>query len=149
MTPAGEWLDLGRVGELHPTYLATIEVRSDRVAFATLDLDFLGLLRAPARRLSPPPRVPHVDRDLAVIRPGDAPAGEVEDLIRETGGPILEDVRLFDWYAGPPLADGEVSLAYRLRLQDPERTLTDVEVDGVLRRIIDALESRLGARIRS
>jgi len=140
---------LGRVGELDPRYLAALDVRAERVAFALLDLAQLVAATEGARRVTSWPRVPAVERDLALIVAAGQAAGEVEALIREAAGELLRELRLFDRYEGPPLGAEEVSLAYRLRLQASERTLTDADVDALLERLVALLGDRLGARLRS
>ena len=139
---------LGRVGELDPRYVAATGVRAERVAFALIDLAVLLAASGGARRITPWPRVPAVERDLALIVPLGQPAGDVEALIRAEAGELLRELRLFDRYEGPPLGAGELSLAYRLRLQAADRTLTDEDVDALLERLVVALGERLGARLR-
>ncbi|MDQ3870422.1 MAG: phenylalanine--tRNA ligase subunit beta [Chloroflexota bacterium] len=141
-------VELGRVTELDPRYLAQAGVRAERVAFASLHLDVLERLVPERVAVVPVARVPLVERDLAVVVDAARPAADVESVVRATAGELLRDVRLFDRYEGPPLAEGEVSLAYRLRLQAPEHTLTDEEVDEVVARIEATLRDRLGARLR-
>ena len=69
-------------------------------------------------------------------------------VIREAAGPLLQSLRLFDRYQGPPLSGHEVSLAWRLRFQPLERPLEDHELDELVRGIITALRERLGGRGR-
>ncbi len=145
----GNGIELGRVGELHPAYVAACGSRAERVAFATLRVHPLAQAGEQTVRIVPWPRVPAVERDLALIVPADQPAGAVEALIRAEAGDRLRAVHLFDRYVGPPLAAGEVSLAYRLRLQAADQTLTDDDVERLLARIVSALEQRLGARRRA
>ena len=144
----GERHALGRLGELDPRYLAALESRVEQVAYAELDVGALAALRPARLRVVPLPRVPAVERDLAVVVAEARPASDIEEVIREAGGILLRDVRLFDRYQGPTIGDDEVSLGYRLRIQDPRRTLTDDEVDALLAGIVDALRTRVGARIR-
>jgi phenylalanyl-tRNA synthetase beta chain len=141
-------VELGRVVELDPRYLAAADVRAERAVVALVDLDVLADILPESRRVRQLAHVPAVERDLAVVVKADQPAGAVEELIRTESGPLLRELRLFDRYIGPPLADGEVSLAFRLRLQAEDRTLTDTEVEGVLDRALGALADRLGARLR-
>ncbi|MGZ3586597.1 MAG: phenylalanine--tRNA ligase subunit beta [Candidatus Limnocylindrales bacterium] len=145
---APEGTILGRVGELDPRYLAACEARAERIAFALLDLAVLAGRVEVNRRVVPWPRVPAVERDLALIVPEGQAAGEVEAVIRHEAGELLRGLRLFDRYVGPPLGPGEVSLAYRLRLQAPERTLTDADVEALLARVVASLGAQLGARLR-
>ncbi len=147
--PAGNLLDLGRVFEPHPRYLEAAEARASHVAVALVSLDALQAALPRSQRYAPFPRVPAVERDLAVVVAESRPAGEVAGTIREAAAPLLRELRLFDVYHGAPLAQGERSLAFRLTLQAEGRTLTDEEIDAAVARIVEALGSRLGARIRS
>ena len=140
---------LGRVFQPHPAYLEAAEVRSTHVAVALLDLDVLQAAIPAVRRYVPFPRVPAVERDLAIVVGDGTAAGEVERVVRDAAAPLLRTLRLFDVYAGAPLAPGERSLAFRLTLQSPERTLTDEEIDATVGRVVDALRTRLGAHIRA
>ncbi len=141
--------ELGRVFELHPAYLEAAEVRSGHVAVAFINLDALESAVPAARRYVPFPRVPAVERDLAVVIGEGRATGDVEAVVRESAAPLLRELRVFDVYAGAPLADGERSLAFRLTLQAADRTLTDDDIDATMARVIVALTARLGARIRS
>ena len=73
-------------------------------------------------------RFPSSDIDLAFEVDEDVPASAVEDAIRSAGGDLLWSVRLFDVYRGAGVAEGRRSLAYTLRLQAADRTLTDADV---------------------
>jgi phenylalanyl-tRNA synthetase beta chain len=147
--PDGAMLDLGRIFEPHPRYLEAVGTRVSHVAVALLSLEVLERAVPPARRYTPVPRVPAVERDLAVVVDGQVPAGSVAAVIREAAGPLLRGLRLFDLYHGAPLDPEERSLAYRLTLQTADRTLTDEEIDAVMARTVDLLGRRLGARIRA
>jgi phenylalanyl-tRNA synthetase beta chain len=145
----GPAVQLGRVSELHPSYLAAYEIRAARVAYAEIDFEELER-RVPQRRaVQTPPRVPAVERDLAVIVPESQPAAGVEAVIRDAAGELLREVDLLSRYEGPQLAPDEVSLAYRLRLQAADRTLTEEEVRALLDAVTRALAERLGARLRA
>ena len=76
------------------------------------------------------------------------PAASVEKTLRQEGGGLLESVALFDVYRGPGAPEGTRSLAYRLRLCAPDRTLTDQEVAEVRARCIAAVEQAHRARLR-
>ncbi|HEY7941472.1 MAG TPA: phenylalanine--tRNA ligase subunit beta [Candidatus Limnocylindrales bacterium] len=146
---AGSPGEIGRVGELHPQYLEACGSRAERVAFGLLRIGLLQEAAERTTRVVPWPRVPAVERDLALIVRAEQPAGEVEALIRAEAGDRLRALTLFDRYAGPPLVEGEISLAYRLRLQAPDQTLTDADVDRLLDRVVAALRDRLGVRRRA
>ena len=117
---------------------------------AELDWDAVARLatrdQPPAYR--PVSRSPTVERDLALVVPQAQPAGPLLDAIRQSGGPLLQDVRVFDLYRGDGIPEGTKSLAFTLRF-GAERTLRDAEVDGRVRRVVQALEAQHGASLRS
>jgi phenylalanyl-tRNA synthetase beta chain len=120
----------------------------ERVAIVEIDLDLLLALphgTAQYRRFS---LYPSSDIDLAFEVADDVPATAVQDAIRVAGGDLVWSVELFDVFRGAGLAEGRRSLAYRLRLQSPDRTLTDADVAEVRGRIIDAVQSALPATLR-
>ena len=99
-------------------------------------------------RYRPLPVHPGSERDLALLVPHSVSAAELEAVIREAAGELLEDVLPFDLYEGKGLEEGVRSLAWRLRFRAPERTLTDREVDAAVDRVLQALEERHGVRRR-
>jgi phenylalanyl-tRNA synthetase beta chain len=140
---------IGRVGELHPRLLEGYEVRASHVVFAEIDLQAL-LGAAPGRkRVGRLERVPAIERDIAIVVRADQPAGDVEALIRQTGGELVRDVRLFDIYVGPQVEAGHKSLAYRLRSEPVEGATGEEDVDDAVERVIAVLSDRLGARLRA
>ncbi len=102
--------------------------------------------RTPTYR--PLPQFPGVDRDLALLVPQDVSADSVVECIRGSGGALLEEVTIFDMYRGEGVAEAERSLAFRLRLQAWDRTLTDKEVDRVVGKVVKRLVEDLGVEQR-
>jgi phenylalanyl-tRNA synthetase beta chain len=76
-------------------------------------------------------------------------AASLSSAITEAGGEMLRRVFLFDSYRGKQVADGKKSLAFSLRFQSDERTLTDEEITTALTRVVRALEEKFGARLRA
>ncbi|MEN8374131.1 MAG: phenylalanine--tRNA ligase subunit beta [Gemmatimonadota bacterium] len=101
------------------------------------------------RRLIPLPAQPAVERDLALATPIEMPAAEVDRGIRAAASELLVGLTLFDVYVGPGVDAGRRSLAFRLRFQAPDRTLTDSEVDAEVARVLDRLAEELDVRQRS
>jgi phenylalanyl-tRNA synthetase beta chain len=89
-----------------------------------------------------------VRRDVAFFVPEAVTHGQVEAMLREAAGSWLVEIELFDVYAGPGTPPGMKSLAYALRFQHPERTLTESEVAGVQGRMASTLAAGCGARLR-
>ncbi|GIW50739.1 MAG: phenylalanine--tRNA ligase beta subunit [Gemmatimonadales bacterium] len=94
------------------------------------------------RSYVPLPATPAVERDLALVLGEGVSAAQVEAVLREQGGSLLEEFTIFDEYRG--LGTGVRSVAWRLRFRAPERTLRDAEVDRMVERILKALKERLG-----
>jgi phenylalanyl-tRNA synthetase beta chain len=146
----GKDLTVGLVFEVHPTLLTACEVRAEHVAFAILEFDALKSV-AP---LIPPQvrtidRLPALERDLAVIVARDVEAARVADVIRDNAGARLAGLELFDRYQGPPLAEREISLAYRLRFQPGDEAMSEAEVEAIIDAVSSALAQRVSGRIRS
>lgn len=138
---------LGAVGEIDPAALEAHGV-AERAGWIEVDLDAVARLERVARPYRPVSVYPSSDIDLAFEVDDDVPAGEVERLLRTAAGDRLAAIRLFDVYRGPGIAEGRRSLAYTLRLDAPDHTLTDDEVAAVRTRCIEAVESALPATLR-
>jgi phenylalanyl-tRNA synthetase beta chain len=92
-------------------------------------------------------RFPSSDIDLAFVVPDAVPADEVADAIAATDD-LVRSVQLFDVFRGGVIPAGHRSLAYRIRLQAGDRTLTDADVAVVRERLIDVVTSAHGAQLR-
>ena len=85
---------------------------------------------------------------MALLLPKDLPARQVEEVIREAAGSLLVDLSVFDLYEGEGIPDGYRSVAFRLRFQSGERTLTDSDVDEAVARVTGRLLEVLGVKTR-
>ncbi|OGL60930.1 MAG: phenylalanine--tRNA ligase subunit beta [Candidatus Tectomicrobia bacterium RIFCSPLOWO2_12_FULL_69_37] len=141
--------EAGAIGVLGRGVLEAWGLRQGAAAFE-LDLGVLLAQERPPRRFEALPRFPANLRDLAVVVPEKVAHGEVEALIREAAGELLESAALFDVYRSQALAQaGEKSLAYSLVFRHPERTLTDAEANRAFEAIVERLARGLGARLRA
>jgi phenylalanyl-tRNA synthetase beta chain len=138
---------VGGLGELHPETAARLDLEVPCAVLA-LDLDALATAAPAPRRFQEPSRQPRVRRDLAVLLPRAAAAGDVLDAIRVTAGPHLVEAGVFDRYEGRGVPEGRVSLAFRLVFQRPDRTLTDAEVARAVERVVGMLADRFGGELR-
>lgn len=139
--------ELGFLGEIHPLVLENYGI-DQRVAAFSLDIEVLVNEASEKIMYRQLPRYPSVSRDLAVVVPDLIDAGEVESLIRETGGQMLKHIRLFDLYKGKQITEGHKSLAYSLTWQSDERTLTDEEIRPLHLAIEEVLNDKFGAGLR-
>ena len=137
---------VGVVGEVHPDVADAFEV-SERVALLELNLSVLLANEPSVARWKPTSRFPSSDLDLALVVPNTVTAEKVDKAIRQSTGALLVDLQLFDVYRGAAAGDGARSLGYRLRLQAPDRTLTDDDVAAV-RAKVEAATAKLGATLR-
>ena len=138
---------VGHVGEVDPGALAAYDI-ADRVGWLEVDLETLLDLphgQRPYRRVS---RYPSSDIDLAFEVDEGTPASAVGSCLTAAAGDLLADLSLFDVFRGAPVADGRRSLAFTLRFQADDRTLTDAEVAAVRAACIDAVQSNLSATLR-
>ncbi len=137
---------VGAVGEVHPDALDAFSV-SERVAWLDLDLD--ALLASPhgAMAYKPVRRYPSSDLDLAFVTPDKVSAEQLAGALRKASGELLVDVSLFDVFRGPSMPSAHRSLAYRLRLQAADRTLSETELASLQLSCI-AGAAKLGATLR-
>ena len=138
---------VGAVGEIHPSVLEAFGV-AERVAWLELDLTRLLSAEPKIAQWKATSRYPSSDVDLAFVVADTVPAEKLDKAIRQAAGGLLVDLSLFDVYRGAGVADGSRSLAYRLRLQAADRTLTDTEVAAVRAKIV-TVTGKLGAQLRA
>ena len=138
---------LGEVGEIDPTVAENYGV-TGRLAWVQLGLGPIVEAARSVPKYSPISRFPSSDVDLAFVVPNDVPVTKVSQTLRSSGGELLKSVRLFDVYRGSSLGDDVRSLAFALRFQAADRTLTDSEVADARQACITAIEKTHKARLR-
>lgn len=139
---------VGILGELHPRVKQNYDFLTPAVYVAEIDLEAL-LPLIPLRFESQPVSVfPPVLEDIAIIVEETVPADRVEALIRQTGGKLLADVRLFDVYRGDRIGAGKKSLAYSMTYQAQDHTIESGESTALRNKIVRRLERELGAVLR-
>jgi phenylalanyl-tRNA synthetase beta chain len=143
---------LGVFGELHPQvrerYDWPAAFAGTPLVAADVDMDMLLALVPALYEISAVPEFPPILEDLALVVEENLPAERVAGLIRQTGGKVVRDVRLFDVYRGEKVGAGKKSLAYSLTYQASDRTLSDKDVAGLRVHILRRLEQELGAKLR-
>jgi len=132
---------------LHPLVKDKYDVGISPVIVAEFDLDALRDA-TPTYGIIPVSEFPPVFEDIAVIVDESVAASRVEELIRQTGGKTVTNVRLFDVYRGEQVGAGKKSLAYSLTYQS-EKTMTDAEAAAIRTKIVKRLESEVRAKLRS
>lgn len=138
---------VGYLGEVHPlvadaygigekAYIAVIDIL-DILEFAGFDHKYTGIAKYPA-----------VTRDLSMVVPKNVLAGDIENMLEQRGGKILESYQLFDVYEGAQIKAGYKSMAYSIVFRDHDRTLEEADITAVMKKILNGLTS-LGIELRS
>lgn len=138
---------VGYMGEIHPdvadnykigerAYLAVLDM-PNVIPYTTFDRKYAGIAKYPA-----------VTRDISMVVPKHILVGQIEDVIAQRGGKILESYQLFDIYEGSQILAGFKSVAYSITFRGKDRTLEDKEVAGVMEKILHGLKE-LGIELRA
>jgi phenylalanyl-tRNA synthetase beta chain len=138
---------LAVLGELHPAAAADYGFDTSVYA-AEIDTETLFVLSDFTKKYKPLPKYPSTAWDLAFVCDDILEAGEFVKVITETGGKLIEEIKLFDVYRGTQLPEGKKSMAFNITLRAADHTLTDAEIDGVMSKTIRAAEEKLGAVLR-
>ena len=137
---------IGYLGEVHPVvaasygigeraYVAVIEIPAI-LEYATFDRKYEGIAKFPA-----------VSRDISMVVPKDVLAGQIEQIIQQRGGKILESYKLFDIYEGKQIKEGFKSMAYSVTFRAKDKTLEEAEITAAMKKILNGLEG-LGIELR-
>ncbi len=142
---AGEWVELGWIGALHPATQKAVGIKQT-LYVVQLDQELLLQTAVPAfNELS---KFPEMRRDLALVVDLGVQVDQVLEQIRSQAGEYLTKLNLFDVYTGKGIDSDKKSLALGLTWQHPSRTLTDQEVNDSVEAVVSQLEQQLGATLR-
>ena len=120
---------VGYLGEVHPVvaenygiggraYVAVLDM-PEIIVRATFDRKYTGIAKFPA-----------VTRDISMVVPKEILVGQIEEMIEQRGGSILESYHLFDLYEGAQIKEGHKSVAYSIVFRAKDRTLEDADEIG-------------------
>jgi phenylalanyl-tRNA synthetase beta chain len=141
----GDW-PIGHAGELHPKVIEALEL-PPRTCAMEVDLDLIPLDESrPVPVVSP---YPPITVDVALVVDASVPAAALAEALEDGGGALLDEVRLFDVYAGEQVGEGKRSLAYTLRFRAPDRTLTSEEANTARDAAVAVAVERHGAALRA
>jgi len=136
---------IGWLGELHPRVARKLGLAPAPLVF---ELDATAALSSVVPAYQPVSRFPSVRRDLAVIVNEAVSVADITAVVKSSAGKLLQQVTVFDVYRGDSIENGLKSVALGLILQETSRTLTELEIDGVIDTVIAGLSSKLNASIR-
>lgn len=141
-----ENVQVGWLGELHPRWQKKYNLPRSVVLFE-LDLNvFMTDSQPTIKEIS---KFPPVRRDIAIVVDNTITVQSLLDCMYEKKLPLISDIALFDIYRGKEMDKTKKSLAFRVLLQDTQKTLTDEEADFVMKNLMGALENKFGAVLRN
>ena len=138
---------IGYLGEVHPAVADNYGI-GDKAYIAVIDilavLEFAGF----AHKFTGIAKYPAVTRDLSLVVPREVLAGQIEEVLEQRGGKILESYELFDIYEGSQIKEGYKSMAYSVVFRNHDKTLEESEINAVMKKILNGLTG-LGIELRS
>ena len=139
---------IGFMGQVHPDALEKMDIRSNAYLFE-INLDVFEKQLDPRIRYREISKFPAVTRDVAFVVPVSMEADKMLEIVLTQREDLLENVGIFDIYAGKGLDEGTKSLGLRFSYRAPDRTLTDAEINSIHERIVDSTVRLTGAKIRA
>ncbi|MBO4902601.1 MAG: phenylalanine--tRNA ligase subunit beta [Lachnospiraceae bacterium] len=139
-------VNVGFLGEVHPEVVGNYDMKG-RVYVAVLDMPSVEPFATFERKFEGIAKYPSVNRDISMVVPKEILVGQIEAMIEQRGGKILEDYRLFDLYEGEQIKEGFKSVAYSISFRAKDRTLDENDVNGAMKKILNGLE-QLGIELR-
>ena len=137
---------VGYLGEVHPVVCKNYDIAA-KVYVAVLDMPLIVNKTTFDRKYEGIAKYPAVSRDISMVVPKNVLAGQIEAMIEQRGGKILESYQLFDIYEGEQIKEGFKSVAYSITFRAKDRTLEESDVSGAMKKILNGLEG-LGIELR-
>ena len=137
---------VGYLGEIHPDVADNYKI-GEKVYVAVLDMPNVDQFVTFDRKYTGLAKYPAVTRDLSMVVPKEIMVGQIEDMIAQRGGKILEGYELFDIYEGAQILAGHKSVAYSITFRAKDHTLEDKEVNAVMEKILHGLRG-MGIELR-
>ncbi|GAB2180425.1 phenylalanine--tRNA ligase subunit beta [Denitratisoma sp. agr-D3] len=136
---------VGLVGELHPRWVQKYDLGTAPVVFELTLADLLAMPFPVYREVS---RFPAVVRDLALIVAHETPWQDLCLALKKAAPAIVREIELFDLYQGKGIAEGRKSLAFRVVMQDTQKTLEDAEVESAIAALVAEAQASFAAELR-
>ena len=137
---------IGYLGEVHPQVAENYDLKT-RAYVAVIDMPYIYEMADFNIKYEGIAKFPAVSRDISMVVPKEILVGQIEAVIEQRGGKILEDYRLFDIYEGDQIEEGFKSVAYNIVFRAKDRTLEENDIASVMKKILNGLEG-LGIQLR-
>ncbi|HAW07158.1 MAG TPA: phenylalanine--tRNA ligase subunit beta, partial [Rikenellaceae bacterium] len=136
------------IGTVSPALAKKFDVRQPVFAAEITWQVLLKLIARVKVKFQEMPKFPEVRRDLALLIDESVSYADLSRAAHKSVKKILKQVTLFDVYRGDKIPEGKKQYALNFVLQDPEKTLTDVEVEKAMSRLLATYENSFGATLR-
>jgi len=138
--------DIGVIGELHPEWVQKYDLPQPPILFE-VDFDMVKAATVPVyAEIS---KFPPVIRDLAIVVDQELALQHLLDGLKGQLPTLVQDIQLFDVYVGKGVPENKKSLAFRIVMQDTQRTLQDAEVDLAIQQLVSCFEQEFAAQLRA
>lgn len=138
--------EIGCIGELHPEWVQKYDLPQAPVVF---ELDFAMVKSTKVPAYAEVSKFPPVVRDLAIVVDQNVALQTLLDGLKGQISGLVQDIQLFDVYVGKGVPENKKSLAFRIVMQDTQRTLQDSEVDAAMQQLVSCFEQAFGAQLRA
>ncbi len=130
-------------GRLHPN------ISKDKVFVFEINLNRLLSKKVGKMKFKEISKFPNVKKDVAFIVDKNITSKEIEMVIKKASGSALTNIEVFDVYTGENVGENEKSIAYSLTFNNTKRTLTEEEVMESFKKVIENVQKKCNARLRS
>jgi phenylalanyl-tRNA synthetase beta chain len=137
---------LGWLGRIHPALAKSHDLDTNTCLF---ELRYAAIRQGTLARFRPISRYPSIRRDLAVVVDMDTVAADLQRVVADAAGELLQELVFFDVYQGKGVETGRKSIAFGLILQDYSRTLTEQDIEAIVARVTRRLDEEFGATLRA
>ncbi len=139
--------ECGVMGEIHPLVAKKYGFEGK---IYVAEIDFTAFVEAVdnEKQYKPMPKFPAVTRDLAVLIDSSVPVANIEKVIKESCGKILEKTELFDVYKGKQIPEDKKSVAFAITMRSADGTLAEEEINSAMNKIVENINNKLGGVLR-
>ena len=144
--------ELAYFGEIHPSIIKKLDLRTDNVLGFEIFLDDLPKPEKKIRESKPKFIVSDyqkVVRDFAFVIDEKYSSGEIISLVKKIDIELIKEVKIFDVYQGENITPGKKSIAFNVTLEPKDKTLSEKDIDQISKKIISTVQNITGANLRS
>ena len=144
--------ELAYFGEIHPSIIKKLDLRTDNVLGFEVFLDNIPESRKKIREVKPQFIVSDyqkVVRDFAFVIDEKYKSSEIVNLVQKVDKELIKNVKIFDVYQGGNIDSGKKSIAFSVTLEPKDKTLGENDIDQISKKIISTVQESTGATLRS